>query len=107
MIENCNQNVDLLNFRSKNNVEICLPILCMCLSKHFKKEDYVKINEMGGNIYSKVVFWKGQILIQNCVLKAERIEAHGGLMRLKYPLFICLNPSWSHQGQGPGTLVNF
>ena len=106
MIETHNQTIDLLKFRSENNVEICLPILYMCLSKQFKKEDYERLTK-GGNVYSKVVFWKGQILIKNCVLKAERIEAQGGLMSLKYPFLICLNSSGCHQGQGPGTLVSF
>ena len=61
MIENRNQNIDLFKSKSENNIEICLPILYRCWSKHFKKEDYEKINERG-TIYSKFVFWKGQIL---------------------------------------------
>ena len=84
MIENRNQNIDLFKSKSENNIEICLPILYRCWGKHFKKEDYEKIKERR-NVYSKVVFWKGQILVWNCVLKAERIEVQGGLMRLKYP----------------------
>ena len=54
----------------------------MCLSKHFKKEDYESINESGRCLYKSNVL-KGEIVIKNCVLKAERIEAQDGLMRLK------------------------
>ena len=54
----------------------------MCLSKHFKKEDYENINESGRCLYKSNVL-KGEIVIKNCVLKAERIEAQDGLMRLK------------------------
>ena len=59
----------------------------------------MKILTKGGNVDSKVVFWKGQILIQTCVLKAERIEAQGGVMRLKYPFLNCLNPYGAIRGK--------
>ena len=47
IIENHNQDIDLFKSKSENDIEICLPILYMCLSKHFKKEDYEKINQRG------------------------------------------------------------
>ena len=62
----------------------------MRLSKHFKKEDYERINKSGRCLYKSCVL-KGEIVIKNCVLKAERIEGQGGLMRLKYPFLICVN----------------
>ena len=59
MIENRNQNIDLSKFRPENNVEMCLPILYMCMSKYFKKEDYEKINERG-NVIQKLYSERGK-----------------------------------------------
>ena len=79
MSKNQNQILIYSNRGLKNNIEIFLPNLYMCLGNYFKKGNYEMINERAKKLYSQM----GLMLIQNLVLKAERIEACGGLIKLK------------------------
>ena len=60
MIKNRNQIIDIFKSKSENNIEMCLPISYMCLSKHLKKEHYENINERGGMFIHKLYYERGK-----------------------------------------------
>ena len=78
----------------------------MCLSKHFKKEDYEKINE------------RGKCLYKSCILKGEDIDSKlcsegwknwsaGWSNGAKISIFNLCKFIWVSSGARPSTLVSF
>ena len=53
MGKNQNQMLIYSNRGLKNNIEICLPNLYMCLDNYSKKENYEMIDERAKTLYSQ------------------------------------------------------
>ena len=106
MIENRNQFFYLFKSKSETDIESCLPILYMCLSKHFKKEYYEKINE------------RGEFLFTSCILKGANIDSKlcfegwknwgaGWPNEAKISIFNLFKFLWVSSAARPSTLVSF